>query len=323
MYRFISLKSLKDVNKAYLARYKKKESFNKKFAEAVDECPEIAGLLPPGTKGIDLLTYDFSRLVDLYYDYNKTLNDLHDDARVKEINDKFKAIFNYDSHREKIRRFLSDPNNGFEIHNCVYCDLNKVEGYTRANGNRNFEFHSDHVLDKGSCPLVALSIHNFVPSCPTCNEPPLKGVKPLGKTKADTLKISPKSSTNKFESDVKFILNITNKTIPDLELFKTNDGWEIDFSYKDGVYQQTVSMFDLKERYNAEKGYFKALDRAELAGNSDHYPFAQRTVPCIFFMNEGGDAFKYYHTVYDTWENSIFSNYEPIFNIIKDFIERY
>lgn len=43
MYRFISSKSLKDVNKAYLARYKKKESFNKKFAKAVDECPEIAG----------------------------------------------------------------------------------------------------------------------------------------------------------------------------------------------------------------------------------------------------------------------------------------
>lgn len=275
MYRFISSKSIKDVNKAYLARYKKKESFNKKFAEAVDECPEIAGLLPPGTKGIDLLTYDFSRLVDLYYDYNKTLNDLHDDARVKEINDKFKAIFNYDSHREKIRRFLSDPNNGFEIHNCVYCDLNKVKGYTRRDGERNLEFHADHVLDKGSCPLVALSIHNFVPSCPTCNEPPLKGVRPLGNTKADTLKISPKSSTNKFESDVKFILNITDKTIPDLELFKTNDGWEIDFSYKDGVYQQTVSMFDLKERYNAEKTYFgeflhrkKNLDIKEYIKNS-------------------------------------------------------
>lgn len=257
MYRFISSKSLRDVNNAYLALYRNKKSFNKKFSDAVMACPEIAGLFSLGTKGMDLLTYDFSRLVELYYNYKKTLNDLHNNARVKEINDKFKAIFNYDSHREKIRRFLSDPNNGFEIHNCVYCDLNKVKGYTRADGKRNLEFHADHVLDKGLCPLVALSIHNFVPSCPTCNEPPLKGVKPLGNTKADTLKISPKSATNKFETEVKFILNITDITIPDLELFKTNDGWEIDFQYKDNIYMQTVLMFDLKERYNAEKDYFR------------------------------------------------------------------
>ena len=258
MYRFISSKPIRDVNNAYLALYRNKKSFNKKFSDAVMACPEIAGLFSLGTKGMDLLTYDFSRLVELYYNYKKTLNDLHNNARVKEINDKFKAIFNYDSHREKIRRFLSDPNNGFEIHNCVYCDLNKVKGYTRADGKRNLEFHADHVLDKGLCPLVALSIHNFVPSCPTCNESPLKGVKPLGNTKADTLKISPKSATNKFETEVKFILNITDITIPDLELFKTNDGWEIDFQYKDNIYMQTVLMFDLKERYNAEKDYFRA-----------------------------------------------------------------
>ena len=80
--------------------------------------------------------------------------------------------------------------------------------------------------------------------------------------------------------------------------------------------------FALFEAINGQKGYFKALDRGKLAGNSDHYPFAQRKVPCIFFMNEDGDAFKYYHTVYDTWENSIFSNYEPTFKLIRDFIDQ-
>ena len=274
MYRFISSKPIRDVNKAYLALYDC-DYINEKFENAIIDCPELVGLFPARTKGAYLLIYSFPKLVELYYGYINIIEGLHNVKRKEYINNKFKSVFNYKSHRVKIRDFLSDPNNGFEIHNCVYCDLNKVEGYTRANGNRNFEFHADHVLDKGSCPLVALSIHNFVPSCPTCNEPPLKGVKPLGKTKADTLKISPKSSTNKFESDVKFILNITDKTIPDLELFKTNDGWEIDFSYKDGVYQQTVSMFDLKERYNAEKTYFgeflhrkKNLDIKEYIKNS-------------------------------------------------------
>ncbi|MBR5820012.1 MAG: M28 family peptidase [Alistipes sp.] len=76
------------------------------------------------------------------------------------------------------------------------------------------------------------------------------------------------------------------------------------------------------EQINSEKGYFKALDRGELAGNSDHYPFALRKVPCIFFMNEDGEAFKYYHTVYDTWQNAIFSNFEPTFKLIRDFIDQ-
>lgn len=78
--------------------------------------------------------------------------------------------------------------------------------------------------------------------------------------------------------------------------------------------------FAIFEKINAEKGYFKALDRQELAENSDHYPFASRNVPCIFFMNEDGDAFKFYHTVHDTWKNSIFTNYEPTFRLITDFI---
>ena len=81
--------------------------------------------------------------------------------------------------------------------------------------------------------------------------------------------------------------------------------------------------FDLFERINNEKHYFKALNRGKLAANSDHYPFASRHVPCIFFENEEGDTFKYYHTIYDTYENAIFDTYEPIFRIVTDFVQRY
>ena len=88
------------------------------------------------------------------------------------------------------------------------------------------------------------------------------------------------------------------------------------------VSDEGMPLYPLFEKINAEKGYFKKLDRSKLDGNSDHYPFALRHVPCIFFMNEGGDAFKYYHTIYDTWENSIFDNYEPTFSIVIDFISR-
>ena len=81
--------------------------------------------------------------------------------------------------------------------------------------------------------------------------------------------------------------------------------------------------FALFEKINDQKHHFKSLNRGELAGNSDHYPFAVRHVPCIFFENEEGDAFKYYHTVHDTYENALFDTYEPIFRLVREFVENY
>ena len=81
--------------------------------------------------------------------------------------------------------------------------------------------------------------------------------------------------------------------------------------------------FALFEKINDEQHHFKSLNRGELAGNSDHYPFAVRHVPCIFFENEEGDAFPYYHTIFDTYENAVFDSYEHVFRLVRDFVERY
>ena len=81
--------------------------------------------------------------------------------------------------------------------------------------------------------------------------------------------------------------------------------------------------YALFEKLNNGKHYFKSLNRGELAGNSDHYPFAVRHVPCIFLENEEGDAFKYYHTIFDTYDNFLIDAYEPIFKMVRDFVEEY
>ena len=81
--------------------------------------------------------------------------------------------------------------------------------------------------------------------------------------------------------------------------------------------------FELFERINGEKHYFKSLNHGKLAANSDHYPFAKRGVPCIFLENAEGDAFPYYHTTQDTWKNAVFDSYEPVFKLITDFVEQY
>ena len=81
--------------------------------------------------------------------------------------------------------------------------------------------------------------------------------------------------------------------------------------------------FALFEQINNEMHYFKALDRGELAGNSEHYPFEQHQVPSIFLEDRGGDAFPYYHTIHDNWQNAVFDSYEPVFRLVRDFVERY
>ena len=81
--------------------------------------------------------------------------------------------------------------------------------------------------------------------------------------------------------------------------------------------------FALFEKINNEKHHFKSLNRGELAGNSDHYPFATHHVPCIFLENQEGDAFPFYHTIYDTYETLRFDSYEPVFKLVREFVERY
>ena len=81
--------------------------------------------------------------------------------------------------------------------------------------------------------------------------------------------------------------------------------------------------YELFEKINAEKHYFKSLNHGKLAANSDHYPFAKRGVPCIFLENAEGSAYPYYHTTQDNWKNAVFDSYEPVFKLITDFIEQY
>ena len=89
------------------------------------------------------------------------------------------------------------------------------------------------------------------------------------------------------------------------------------------VSDEGMKAFPLFEKINKEKQYFKSLHRGGLAANSDHYVFAVRHVPCIFLENEKGDAFQYYHTIFDNWEHVVTDSYEPVFRLVRDFVEQY
>lgn len=80
--------------------------------------------------------------------------------------------------------------------------------------------------------------------------------------------------------------------------------------------------YPLFEDIIREQRLFQSLNHGKLAANSDHYPFAMKQVPCVFFENENGDAFPFYHTPQDDWQHAIFDSYEPVFKLVTTFIER-
>ena len=89
---------------------------------------------------------------------------------------------------------------------------NRIESYkcmkeeTDAN-----QFDLDHVLPKGECPIIGLSLFNLVPCCATCNEK-LKGEKELARAKDDWLKLSPTYRGYKWEDDVHIHLVSTSSS---------------------------------------------------------------------------------------------------------------
>ena len=83
-----------------------------------------------------------------------------------------------------------------------------------------------------------------------------------------------------------------------------------------------MKQFSKFEEVNAGQQLFTMLDRGELAANSDHYPFAERGVPCIFLENQEGSAFPHYHTPADNIKTVKFDSYEPVFKLVTGFIAK-
>lgn len=109
-------------------------------------------------------------------------------------------------------------------------------------------FDLDHVLDKGSCPIEAISLMNLVPSCSVCNEK-LKGSQLLGYSGIPDVELSPTSQAFNFDGNVDFVLlplpgrRITNRPT------KHEDDYHLEMSVKKQNYERFIEVFHLRERY--------------------------------------------------------------------------
>lgn len=113
-------------------------------------------------------------------------------------------------------------------------------------------FDLDHVLPKGDCPIVALSLFNFVPSCQVCNEK-LKRKKSLGNDEAQRKKLSPTSDQYDFDNQVTIVLRRRDGGVPKLNCLQHAGEYRLTFECKDKDYNKSVSLFRLNERYNYHK----------------------------------------------------------------------
>lgn len=252
MYRFVSSQNPVRLKKAYLEEYNIK-LLQDKLDKLMKAYPEIKAVLPDKISAKKLLVGNFKYLTRVYCAFTGYLNG-KTTAEKDSIKNAFKkGGFNYDSHKSKIANFLTDLANGFEIHNCVYCDLEDVTSFTKANGSLVRKFETEHVLDKGECPLVALSLYNFVPSCGTCNGPAIKGTRTIGDTEAEIAKLSPSAEGYDFENKVRFEIKIVSPDIKGLNAINHAGDYEIAFNVREALYQKSIDLFELKQRYNNDK----------------------------------------------------------------------
>lgn len=124
-------------------------------------------------------------------------------------------------------------------------------------------FDLDHELDKGSCPLLALSLYNFVPCCSVCNEK-LKGTTTIGEktNKNELIKLSPTSVDYDFDGNVTF--SVIPRKASTFGFLKNQNKYKIDITCKDATFEKTIDLFRLKQRYNHHKVFaLRLLDLKE------------------------------------------------------------
>lgn len=250
MFRFVSSKRSIELKKEYLAKYNVKLLQTKLNALMV-KYPDIKAVLPADISARKLLVGNFIYLTKVYSSFTNYLNGKLQKERTQILSDFLNNGFKYESHKSKIAKFLTDASNGFQIHNCVYCDLVDVTTFLKTNGQEVRNFETEHVLDKGLCPLVALSLYNFVPSCGTCNGPALKGTNTIGDTEAEIVKLSPSSEGYDFNGKVTFEVKIVTPGATDLRPVSHKDDFDIDLNVMEDIYQKSIDLFELKSRYNA------------------------------------------------------------------------
>lgn len=201
-----------------------------------------------------VLIAPFDKLVDIYYEY-KRVRTIMGARDVKAL----KRCFPYDAARTNIQMFIESRMSIDDTTTCPYCDCNEIHVYPRGGAKRDYQL--DHYLDKGECPIVALSLYNLVPVCPLCNKE--KHANTFGNTEADTKSLSPFNTAYDFENHVRFKVSLGD--ITKIRSSKTYQNMDVSLEPDNGYewYEQETSITKIMERYynNKESKVHKEITR--------------------------------------------------------------
>jgi hypothetical protein len=108
-------------------------------------------------------------------------------------------------------------------------------------------------------------------------------------------------------NDIKFLIN--------LDILGTGDEG---ITVVNGAVHTTE--FEALKGINEQRGYLNQVKKRGKAAISDHYPFSEAGVPCFYIYTMGG--IKAYHDVYDLPETLPLTEFEGVFKLITEFVER-
>lgn len=245
----------KELEEDYLSRMDV-SVLNEKWRVAKEKFTE----LEPLTYSVrQLLISSFGILLLVAGKYKNVMDSIDDDEKRKKIYKYLRnKVFVYTGtrHDEIIAPFFMDHAEELGLYTCHYCDMAYINifKYTEEEdgvSKTKAQFELDHVIAQQDCPLLALALYNFVPSCSVCNSR-IKHQKGLASSKKLMKKYCPTSTGFDFDGKVDIVLDPKDgAATPYME---HRDDYNIVFDCsKDKDYEKYVNKFLLTERYNCHK----------------------------------------------------------------------
>ena len=207
----------------------------------------------------------------------------------KELYDIFTYTNRFDG---RIADFFNERAQQLHISCCYYCEMAYVNTYNVVFGTSSRtrrQFDLDHFIPQKECPILGLSLFNFVPSCQVCNSR-VKGGEVFVTSKIYSSQFSPASDSYDFENNVKIRLRMHRG--PDTG-FRKKGEFYIYFRCKNG-YRSLVDFFHLEERYE-----FHKVEALRLKRLKARYPqSARRKIASLLGLPEANVKEDLFHEHY-------------------------
>lgn len=244
-----------DLARHYIAEFGDLAEIESRWSQYKILHPVLAGF---NQTVAEIMTASFAELVVISRQFRNLPNRTEDEKReLRTIKGYLKKkVFNYDyrakgckPHQSVISKFFQKKMEELNVHTCFYCDMAYINPFVDGTDTKS-QFDLDHAIAKGDCPITALSLHNFVPSCPVCNQR-LKHKKPLATNDANLMRVAPCSE--QFDADRNIYFKVVQAKACSGGFMKHRENYNVKVVAR-GKYDTYAKLFHLEERYEFHKG---------------------------------------------------------------------